>query len=259
MQVRPGTVIGVVLVLIACTVAVLAPVLAPYDPTRSSVFFLDAPSRAHVFGTDELGRDILSRVMYGARTSLLIGVGAAVLAVAIGAPIGLVAGYRGGKIDILVVQAIDLFIALPGLVLALIITVMVGPSLQNLVVVLGFVMWPVVARLVRGQTLAVREQPYIEAAVAAGGSSLWIIRRHVWPNIFRVVAAQFAITVSFAIITSASLSFLGLGIPPPTPDWGSMVRSGFDVLAINPTLSLAPGAAIALVVLGFYLLGSSAE
>jgi peptide/nickel transport system permease protein len=259
MRVTPQTGIGAVLVLIACMVAMLAPVLAPYDPTKSSVFFLQEPSRAHLFGTDELGRDILSRVIYGARTSLLIGAGAALLAVAIGAPIGLAAGYRGGKIDILVVQAIDLFIALPGLVLALIITVMVGPSLQNLVLVLGFVMWPVVARLVRGQTLAVREQPYIEAAVAAGGSSLWIIRRHVWPNIVRVVAAQFAITVSFAIITSASLSFLGLGIPPPTPDWGSMVRSGFDVLAINPALSLAPGAAIALVVLGFYLLGSSAE
>jgi peptide/nickel transport system permease protein len=259
MQVTPRTGIGAVLVLIACAVAMLAPILAPYDPIKSSVFFLQEPSRAHLFGTDELGRDILSRVIYGARTSLLIGVGAALVAAVIGAPIGLVAGYHRGKIDILVVQAIDLFIALPGLVLALIITVMVGPSLQNLVLVLGFVMWPVVARLVRGQTLAVREQPYIEAAVAAGGSSLWIIRRHVWPNVFRIVAAQFAITVSFAIITSASLSFLGLGIPPPTPDWGSMVRSGFDVLAINPALSLAPGAAIALVVLGFYLLGSSAE
>src|SRR5262245_33988777 len=123
MQVRVGTVIGAVLVLIACIVAVFAPVLAPYDPTRSSVFFLHEPSPAHLFGTDELGRDILSRVIYGARTSLLIGAGAALLAVAIGAPIGLVAGYRGGKIDILVVQAIDLFIALPGLVLALIITV----------------------------------------------------------------------------------------------------------------------------------------
>ena len=257
MSTRTG--IGLVIVAIACAVAVCAPILVPYDPTRSSVFFLQEPSRAHLFGTDELGRDILSRVVYGTRTSLLIGAGAAFLAALLGAPIGLVAGYYGGKVDLVAVQAIDLFIALPGLVLALIITVMVGPSLQNLVVVLGFVMWPVVARLVRGQTLLVREQPYIEAAVAAGGSSAWIISRHVWPNILRTVAAQFAITVSFAIITSASLSFLGLGIPPPTPDWGSMVRSGFDVLAINPLLSFGPGAAIALVVLGFYLIGSSIE
>ncbi len=251
--------IGAILVLIACAVAILAPLLAPHDPTKSSVFFLQGPSRAHLFGTDELGRDILSRVIYGTRTSLVIGAGAAFLAAIIGAPIGLVAGYHGGKIDILVVQVIDLFIALPGLVLALIITVMVGPSLQNLVLVLGFVIWPIVARLVRGQTLAVREHAYIEAAVAAGGSAPWIIWHHVWPNIFRVVAAQFAIAVSFAIITSASLSFLGLGIPPPTPDWGSMVRSGFDVLAINPALSLAPGVAIAILVLGFYLLGNSGE
>lgn len=259
MQASARTSIGIFIVLIAFGIAALAPLLAPYDPTKSSVFFLQEPSRAHLFGTDELGRDILSRVIYGTRTSLLIGAGAAFLAALLGAPVGLIAGYYGGKVDLLAVQAIDLFIALPGLVLALIITVMVGPSLQNLVVVLGFVMWPVVARLVRGQTLLVREQPYIEAAVAAGGSSSWIICRHVWPNILRTVAAQFAITVSFAIITSASLSFLGLGIPPPTPDWGSMVRSGFDVLAINPLLSFAPGAAIALVVLGFYLIGSSIE
>jgi peptide/nickel transport system permease protein len=255
----PRAILGVVVVFAACAVALLAPVLAPYDPTRSSVFFLQTPSGAHLFGTDELGRDIFSRVIHGTRTSLVIGVGAALLAVLIGAPVGLTAGYLGGRTDIVVVQLIDLFIALPGLVLALIITVMVGPSLQNLVLVLGFVMWPVVARLVRGQTLAVREHAYIEAAVAAGGSAFWIIRRHVWPNIFRVVAAQFAITVSFAIITSASLSFLGLGIPPPVPDWGNMVRSGFDVLAINPALSMAPGGAIATLVLGFYLLGNSGK
>lgn len=250
---------GAIIVVVASLVALLAPMLAPIEPTKSSVFFLHGPSRAHLLGTDELGRDILSRVIYGTRTSLVIGVGAAIVSVLIGAPIGLVAGYIGGKFDIVAAQFIDLFLALPGLVLALIITVMVGPSLQNLVVVLGFVMWPVIARLVRGQTLAVREHPYIEAAVVAGGSSLWIIRRHIWPNIARVVAAQFAVTVSFAIITSASLSFLGLGIPPPVPDWGGMVRSGFDVLGINPALSLAPGAAIASLVLGFYLLGSSRQ
>jgi peptide/nickel transport system permease protein len=248
---------GGILVAVACAVALLAPLLAPYDPTKSSVFFLQVPSGAHVLGTDELGRDVFSRMIFGTRTSLVIGVGAALVAAMIGSAVGVTAGYLGGKIDLVAVQLIDLFIALPGLVLALIITVMVGPSLPNLVFVLGFVMWPVVARLVRGQTLAVREHSYIEAAIAAGGASLWIIRRHVWPNIFRVVAAQFAVTVSFAIITSASLSFLGLGIPPPTPDWGSMVRSGFDVLAINPALSLAPGVATAGLVLGFYLLGTS--
>jgi len=259
MRLSSNAIIGAALVLLACTAAVLAPAIAPFDPTKSSVYFLQGPSRQHLLGTDELGRDILSRVIHGARASLIIGAGAALLAVLIGAPVGLIAGYLGGRTDLIAVQVIDLFIALPGLVLALIITVMVGPSLPNLVVVLGFVMWPVVARLVRGQTLAVREHAYVEAAVAAGGSTFWILRRHVWPNIARVVAAQFAITVSFAIITSASLSFLGLGIPPPTPDWGSMVRSGFDYLAFNPAMSLAPGTAIAATVLGFYLIGSSVE
>lgn len=258
-MIRAAARIGLVIVLLIAAGAILAPAIAPSDPARSSLDSLQGPSGAHWLGTDELGRDIFSRVIYGARTSLLIGAGAAFVSLLIGAPVGLVAGYLGGGMDRLAVPVIDLFIAMPGLVLALIITVMVGPSLQNLVIVLGLVMWPTVARLVRGQTLAVREMAFIEAAVVAGGSSAWIIRRHIWPNVARIVAAQFALSVSLAIITSASLSFLGLGIPPPTPDWGSMVRSGYDYIGVNPVMSLAPGAAIALTVLGFYLLGSSVE
>jgi peptide/nickel transport system permease protein len=198
-------------------------------------------------------------VLWGARSSLVVGFGAAAVALLIGAPIGLVAGYFRGLADMAIVPVIDLFIALPGLVLALIITVMVGPTIENLVLVLGFVMWPTVARLVRGQVLALRETAFIEAARAVGGSAAWIIAQHVWPNIMRVVAAQFAVTVAFAIFTSSSLSFLGLGIPPPTPDWGGMVRAGFDYLAINPMMSLGPGAAVTVTVLGFYLVGSTVE
>ncbi|MBI3710464.1 MAG: ABC transporter permease [Proteobacteria bacterium] len=254
-RLRP--VIGLLLIAAFVAMALLASVIAPYDPFKSSVEVIDPPSARHLLGTDELGRDILSRVIYGARTSLIIGLGAAICAMGIGVPVGLVAGYFGGRVDMLVVPLIDLFIALPGLVLALIITVMVGPNLLNLVLVLGFVMWPSVARLVRGQTLALRETLYIEAARAVGGGSAWIIRRHVWPNIMRVVAAQFAVSVSFAIFTSASLSFLGLGIPPPTPDWGGLVRAGFDFLSLNPLMSLAPGATVTATVMGFYLTGSS--
>jgi peptide/nickel transport system permease protein len=250
---------GAGIVIAITIIAVAAPMLAPYDPNKSSVFFLQPPSAQHWLGTDELGRDILSRLIYGARTSLVIGIGAAVVAVLIGAPIGLSAGYFRGHVDLMIVPVIDLFVALPALILALIITVMVGPSYKNLILVLGFVMWPTMARLVRGQTLAVREATFIEAAVAAGGASGWIIRRHVWPNIMRVVAAQFAIAVSLATITAASLSFLGLGIPPPTADWGGMVRSGFEFLALNPAMSLAPGAATAITVMGFYLGGSAVE
>lgn len=250
---------GAAIVLSLALVAATAPLLAPFDPNKSSLFLLQPPSARHWLGTDELGRDILSRLIYGARTSLVIGIGAAVVAVLIGAPIGLAAGFFGGRIDLAIVPIIDLFVALPALILALIITVMVGPSYKNLILVLGFVMWPTMARLVRGQALAIREAIYIEAAVAAGGTPAWIIRRHVWPNIMRVVAAQFAIAVSLATITAASLSFLGLGIPPPTPDWGGMVRSGFEFLSLNPAMSLAPGAATALTVMGFYLGGSAVD
>jgi peptide/nickel transport system permease protein len=259
MVVNPRRILGFSLIAAALICALLSDVIAPHDPLRSSVAFLSPPTPTHALGTDELGRDVLSRIIHGARTSLIIGFGAALVAMAIGAPVGLVAGYAGGRLDVAAVMLIDLFVALPGLVLALVITVMVGPSLQNLALVLGFVMWPGVARLIRGQVLAIREATFIEAARAVGGTPAWIISRHVWPNTMRVVAAQFAVSVSFAIFTSSSLSFLGLGIPPPTPDWGGMVRTGYDFLAINPLLSLGPGAAVAVTVLGFYLVGSSVE
>jgi peptide/nickel transport system permease protein len=257
--VTPRRVVGLAVIGLIVACALLAHWIAPYDPLRSSVALLSPASAAHWLGTDELGRDVLSRIIYGARTSLTVGFGAALVAMLIGAPVGLIAGYFGGRLDIVAVMLIDLFVALPGLVLALVITVMVGPSLQNLALVLGFVMWPSVARLIRGQVLPIREATFVEAARAAGGSPAWIISQHIWPNTMRVVAAQFAVSVSFAIFTSSSLSFLGLGIPPPTPDWGGMVRAGYDFLAVNPLLSLGPGMAVGLTVLGFYLVGSSVE
>jgi peptide/nickel transport system permease protein len=162
-------------------------------------------------------------------------------------------------VDLVSVQVIDVFIALPGLVLALMITAIVGASVANLCIILGIVAWPEVARLVRGQVLGLRETAFIQAAEALGGSPPWIVWTHLWPNIMAVVAAQFSIAVSAAILTSASLSFLGLGIAPPTPDWGAMVRGGFDYLAINPMMSLAPGASVGLVAVGFYLLGSAVD
>ena len=254
---RTGRGIGGAIIVCIAAVALAAPLLAPHDPFRSSIAMLSLPSAAHWFGTDDLGRDVLSRVLFGARASLAIGVGAALVAMLIGVPIGLLAGTLRGRTDIALVALIDLFIALPGLVLALIITVMVGANLRNLILVLGVVMWPPIARLVRGQALSLREALFVEAARATGGTKLWIIRRHVWPGVLPVVAAQFSISVSFAIFTSASLSFLGLGIPPPAADWGGMVRAGYDYLAINPWMSLAPGAAVSLTVMGFYVIGTS--
>ena len=251
--------IGFGLVAIIVIVVCLAPWIAPYDPTQSSVFFLAPPDPNHWLGTDDLGRDTFSRLVYGGQSSLIVGVGAAIIATLIGVPVGLATGYFSGRIDLFGRQAIDLFIALPGLVLALIITAVLGPTLFNLVLVLGFVSWPRVARLTRGQALAIRESLFVEASRAAGGSDNWIIYAHILPNVTRIIAAQFSLTVAYSIFTSASLSFLGLGVPPPTPDWGAMVRTGFDYLAINPVMSLAPCAAVAGTVFGFYLIGSSIE
>ncbi len=246
---------GIILFMAAC--AVLAPWITGQDPNMSGDDILTGVSAQHWFGTDDLGRDVLTRVLYGARISLTIGPSAAMVAALIGVPVGLIAGYMRGKVDLLLIHVIDLFIALPGLVLALIITVAIGPSLQNLVLVLGFVMWPEVARLVRGQVFALREMPFIEAARSIGAEHLRIVVLHVWPNVMRLAAAQFAVGVSSAIFTASSLSFLGLGLPPPTPDWGSMVQGGFEYLSLNPLLCLAPGAAVALTVFGFSLVGQT--
>lgn len=252
-------IIGAAIVGLITCIVILAPLLAPYDPTASGVMFLAPPDGTYWLGTDDLGRDTLSRLLYGGRSSLLVGVGAAATAVLIGVPVGMIAGFEGGRVDLVIRQFIDLFIALPGLVLALLITAVLGPTLLNLILVLGLVSWPRVARLTRGQALALREAVFVEASVAVGAGSGWIIYAHIWPNVVRLVAAQFALTVAYSIFTSASLSFLGLGLPPPTPDWGAMVRTGFDYLALNPLMSLAPSMAVAATVFGFYLIGTSIE
>jgi peptide/nickel transport system permease protein len=249
--------IGGGIILMMAAAAILAPWITGQDPNRSGDDILAAATARHWFGTDDLGRDVLTRVLYGARISLLIGTSAALVANLIGVPVGLVAGYLRGPVDLFLIHVIDLFIALPGLVLALIITVAVGPSLRNLVLVLGFVMWPAVARLIRGQVFVAREMAYIDAARSIGAHTLRVVARHVWPNISRVAAAQFSVGVASAIFTASSLSFLGLGLPPPTPDWGSMVQSGFEYLSDNPLMCLAPGAAVALTVLGFSLIGQT--
>ncbi len=249
--------LGLTLLVVISLIAVFAPLIAPFSPIETTRNVLAEPSATHLFGTDNLGRDIFSRIVYGTRVSLQVGASAAVIAVLIGAPIGLAAGYFRGWIDFVLVQVIDIFIALPGLVLALIITAMLGPSVVNLAFTLGVVTAPTVARLVRGQVFVVRETLYVDAARATGAGGAWIIRHHIMPNTMRVIYAQFAINVSLAIFTSASLSFLGLGVPPPAPDWGGMVRDGSMFLPIRPMMSLGPGGAVALTVFTFYLVGSS--
>lgn len=250
-------ILGLVLLAIIACVVIFAPMLAPHSPTATSVNVLGAPSSEHLLGTDQLGRDVLSRIVHGTRVSFQVGAAAAIVAVLIGAPLGLIAGFFRGWTDFFLVQVIDIFIALPGLVLALIITAMLGSSVVNLSFTLGVVTAPTVARLVRGQVFVVREMLFVEAARATGASPFWIIRKHIMPNTMRIVWAQFAINVAIAIFTSSSLSFLGLGVPPPAPDWGSMVRDGSAFLPLRPLMSLAPGAAVALTVFTFYLVGSS--
>jgi peptide/nickel transport system permease protein len=256
---KPGRVLGGSIVMLIILASLAAPLLTGQDPNASGDDLLAAASAAHWFGTDDLGRDVFTRVLYGGRVSLTLGLGAATLACLIGVPIGMAAGFARGWTGLALMQVIDLFIALPGLVLALVITVMVGASMGNLVLVLGLVQWPTIARLVRGQVLALREVLFVEAARAMGGSTARILIHHIWPNIARVVAAQFAIAISAAIFTSASLSFLGLGLPPPTPDWGGMVQAGFEYLSVNPWLSLGPGAVVTLTIFGFYTIGRTVD
>jgi peptide/nickel transport system permease protein len=251
--------IGVAIISAIVLMAVFAPLLATHDPNMSSGSVLSEPSAQHLFGTDQLGRDAYSRVLYGARVSLEIGLAATLVGMAIGVPFGLVAGYIQGKADLLIVQTIDIFIALPAIIVALIITAVIGASIPNLIVVLGLLKWPVIARIVRGQVIGLREQAFVEAARAVGCTTIRILSRHIAPNIMRVVAAQFAIVTSSSVFTAASLSFLGVGLPPPAADWGGMVQSGFDYLFLNPLLSLAPGAAVSLTVMGFYLIGQTFE
>ncbi|MDY0884381.1 ABC transporter permease [Dongia soli] len=248
--------IGLTIITILVVLGILAPYLGLSDPNQSSLDILQGASANHWFGTDALGRDVFSRVIHGIRVSVLIGLGVGVIGTVLGVPIGLIAGYARGTIDLVILQVIDLFVALPALVLALIITAIVGSTAINIALVLGFVMWPQMARLVRGQVIFIRESVYVEAARALGGKPSWIIRQHILPNAIRLVIAQFSITVAFGIFSSASLSFLGLGVPPPAPDWGTMVREGVQFLAFSPLMSIAPGAAVTLTVLGFYLLGS---
>jgi len=251
--------LGAAIIVIVAALGIVAPFLGLYDPNQSTMDLIQGASAAHWFGTDELGRDILSRDIYGIRISLVVGLGVGIFATIIGVPIGLVAGYARGRVDLVIVQIIDLFVALPALILALLITAIVGATTMNIALVLGFVMWPQMARLVRSQVISVREAVYVEAAQALGSSALWVMTRHILPNVTRIISAQFAITVGFGIFSSASLSFLGLGVPPPTPDWGSMVREGVQFLSFCPLMSITPGAAVTVTVLGFYLLGSKDE
>lgn len=236
--------------------ALFAPLLTPADPARQNLDdVLAAPSRAHLFGTDELGRDILSRVIYGARVSLQVGILSVAISLGAGVILGLIAGYVAGWTDDIIMRVMDALLAFPALILALGITASLGPSLTNTMIAIGVVGMPAYARLVRGQVLSIREWEFALAARAVGARHLRIMLRHILPNVMAVIIVQSSLRMATAILTESALSFLGLGVQPPTPSWGSMLSAGRGYLEMAPWMAIAPGAAIFFTIMGINFLG----
>lgn len=248
--------VGLALIVLFVGVAILAPALAPYGPIATDWGAIRLPpSFAHWMGTDEIGRDELARVIFGARASLLAGVVSVLLAAAIGVPAGLLAGFARGWTDILLSRLVDAMLAIPFLVLAIALAAVLGPNLKNAMIAIGITTAPVFMRVARGSTLDVMTHDYIEAARAVGNPAWRIAVRYVLPNIFPPILVQATLSIATAIIAEASLSFLGLGEQPPTPAWGAMLNAAQQFLTQAPWLAMFPGAAIFLTVLGFNLLG----
>ncbi|HMA15459.1 MAG TPA: ABC transporter permease [Kiloniellaceae bacterium] len=247
---------GFALVFFFVAVALLAPLLPIADPTATDWSAVrKAPTLAHPMGTDEIGRDILARMIWGARASLIAGVISVVIAVALGLPFGLIAGYFGGWIDQIISRITDAMLAIPFLILAIALAAFLGPSLTNAMIAIGLSAMPIFIRLTRGQVLSVKTEDYVEGARAIGVNDFAIILRYILPNVFAPVLVQATLTIATAIILEAALSFLGLGQQPPAPSWGSMLNVAKNFLTQAPWMAWWPGAAIFLVVLGFNLLG----
>jgi peptide/nickel transport system permease protein len=247
---------GGFIVALAIVAALVGPFVSPHDPsTQDLARRLESPSLEHPFGLDELGRDILARILAGARISLLVGVAVVGVSSLVGMALGSIAGYFGGKVDDAISRVIDVLMAFPGILLAIALVAVLGPSLANVVLALSVIGWVGYARLVRGQALRARELEFVQAARALGAGASRIVVRHVLPTAFPAVVVQATLGMAGAIIAEAALSFLGLGVQPPTPSWGSMLDAGRSHLFDAPHLTLFPGLAIALLVLGFNFLG----
>lgn len=247
---------SLVVLVIVIIAALGADLISPHDPAYQDYSALtQSPSLEHPLGTDDIGRDVLARIIYGARISLQVGIIAVGIAVALGVILGLLSGYAGGVIDDVVMRCVDAVQAFPALVLALAITASLGPSAVNAMIAIGFVSMPAMARLTRGSTLTVREAEYVTAAHVAGASSLRVMIRHILPNVTAPIIVQSTLLIAAAIITEASLSFLGVGVQPPTPSWGGMLRTGSQYLEAAPWIAFAPGFAIFVTVLAFNLVG----
>ncbi len=247
---------GLVIIAVFVLTAIFANLLAPCDPVAQSIpDRFQGPGPAHLLGTDQYGRDVLSRLIYGSRVSLQVGVITVLIAIAIGVPLGLVAGYRRGIVDSIIMRIMDAIISFPALILALAITAALGPGIGTAFVAISVVMIPVFARLARGSVLSIREREFVEAARAMGAKDARIIFRHILPNVTEPIIVVGSIMIGACIIVESALSFLGLGIQPPDPSWGTMLRDGYQYLAISFWPALSSGIAIALAVLGFNFLG----
>lgn len=238
--------------------AILAPIIAPYPPNQQNIReLLQGPSTDHFLGTDELGRDTLSRVIYGSRISLLVGIIAVGISLLIGVALGLVSGYARGMTDAVIMRIMDGLLAFPTLVLALAITAMLGPSLNNVMIAIGITGIPDFARLVRGQVLALRDLEYVQAARSVGAHRMRIMTKHILPNTMAPIIVQTSLAIPAAILAEAGLSFLGLGVQPPTASWGSMLNIARGYMQHSPWLAIAPGVAIFVTVLAFNFLGDA--
>jgi peptide/nickel transport system permease protein len=247
---------GLVLTVSLIVVALAAPLIAPVDPFQQDTSRrLEAPSNDHPLGLDDLGRDVLSRVVWGARVSLRVGFSVVLIASLIGVTLGAMAGYFGGLMDLVVMRLCDILLAFPGILLAIALVAVLGPSLNNVVLALATIGWVGYARLVRGQVLKVREMEYVTAARALGARSPRVILRHVLPNVINPVIVMATLGLAGAILSEAALSFLGLGVQPPTPSWGAMLTAGRRYLGLANHLAIFPGAAIMLAVMGLNFLG----
>jgi peptide/nickel transport system permease protein len=253
---RKGAVVGLVVISAFILLALFAPLIVPYDPiTTSWTLVRKPPSAAHWFGTDDLGRDMLSRVIYGARASLLAGAISVTIALTVGVPLGLLSGYRGGFIDALISRITDAMLACPFLILAIALAAFLGPSLADAMIAIGISATPIFIRLTRGQVMSVKVEDYVEAARAMGNPRWRIALFHILPNILPALLVQATLSIAAAIIAEAALSFLGLGQQPPFPSWGSMLNAAQRFLSNAPWMAIWPGLAIFLVVLSLNLVG----
>jgi len=247
---------GIIIIITFVLMAIFSPLLAPYDPNEQDLYnVLSGPSKAHWLGTDNVGRDLLSRVIYGSRISMMVALFATMVSTISGILLGLIAGFRGGWVDMIIMRLTDVVMCLPWLVIVLVFAAAMGPGLFNIVIAISVAGWTGFARIMRGQVLQVREMPFVEASRAAGAGRWRIMFKHLFPNCLAPIIVAISMTMGGSIMVEASAAFLGLGVQPPTPSWGQALRVGYSYLEIIPLYSIAPGVFITLTILAFNFLG----